>query len=151
MMMTGVNVVHVPYRGAAPALTDVLAGQVQAIFDNLPTSLEHINAGKVRPLAVTTAARAQMLPDLPTVGEFLPGYEVSSWLGIGVPKRTPAELIDSLNRQVNAAIADPRIKARIAELSSVPLPTTPAGFGDLIASETEKWAKVVKAANLKPD
>jgi tripartite-type tricarboxylate transporter receptor subunit TctC len=149
--MTGVDVVHVPYRGTAPALTDVLAGQVQAVFDNLPTSLEYIKAGKVRPLAVTTAVRSDMLPDLPTVGESIPGYEVSSWFGIGAPQGTPADVIERLNAGVRSGLADPRIGARIVELSSVPLPMTPADFGKLIAEETEKWGRVVRAANIKPD
>jgi len=150
-MATGVNWVHVPYRGAAPAMTDLLAGQVQVIFDNLPTSLEHIKAGKVRPLAVTTATRAAALPEIPTVGEFVPGYEVSSWFGIGVPKGVPAEIVAKLNRDINAALNDPTIKTRIAELSSVPLPMTPAAFSTHLADETEKWGKVVKAANIKPE
>jgi tripartite-type tricarboxylate transporter receptor subunit TctC len=150
-LATGVNWVHVPYRGAAPAMTDVLAGQVQVIFDNLPTSLEHIKAGKVRPLAVTTATRAAALPEIPTVGEFVPGYEVSSWFGIGAPKGLPAEIIEKLNRDINAAINDPTIKARIAELSSVPLPMTPAAFSKHMADETEKWGKVVKTANIKAE
>jgi tripartite-type tricarboxylate transporter receptor subunit TctC len=150
-LATGVNWVHVPYRGAAPAMTDVLAGQVQVIFDNLPTSLEYIKAGKVRPLAVTTATRAAALPEIPTVGEFVPGYEVSSWFGIGAPKGVPAEIIAKLNRDINAALNDPTIKARIAELSSMPLPMTPAEFSKHIADETEKWGKVVKTANIKPE
>jgi tripartite-type tricarboxylate transporter receptor subunit TctC len=150
-LATGVNWVHVPYRGAAPAMTDLLAGQVQVIFDNLPTSLEHIKAGKVRPLAVTTAARAAALPEIPTVGEFVPGYEVSSWFGIGAPKGVPAEIVEKLNRDINAALNDATIKARIAELSSVPLPMTPAAFSKHLADETEKWRKVVKTANIKPE
>jgi tripartite-type tricarboxylate transporter receptor subunit TctC len=150
-MATGVNWVHVPYRGAAPAMTDVLAGQVQVVFDNLPTSLEYIKAGKVRPLAVTTATRSGALPEIPTVGEFVPGYEVSSWFGIGAPKGVPAEIVEKLNRDINAALNDPRIKARIAELSSVPFPMTPAEFTKHIAEETEKWGKVVKAANIKAE
>jgi tripartite-type tricarboxylate transporter receptor subunit TctC len=148
-LSTGLDLVHVPYRGAAPAVTDLLAGQVQALFDNLPTSLEHIKAGKVRPLAVTTATRSQMMPDLPTVNEFVPGYEVSSWFGIGAPKNVPAEIVDKLNNEVIAALADPKMKARIAELSSAPLPMTPGDFGKLIGSETEKWGKVVKFAGIK--
>ena len=150
-MMTGVSVVHVPYRGGAPALADVLGGQVQAMFDNLPTSLEYIKAGKVRPLAVTSAIRSEVLPELPTMSEFLPGFEVSSWFGIGAPKNTPAEIIDRLNKVINAGLADPKMKARIADLSSEPLPMTPADFGKLIAGETEKWAKVVKVAGIKPE
>src|SRR5262249_3251411 len=150
-MATGVNWVHVPYRGAAPAMTDVLAAQVQVIFDNLPTSLEHIKAGKVRPLAVTTAARSVSLPEIPTVGEFVPGYEVSSWFGVGAPKGVPAEIVENLNRDIKAALNDPTIKARIAELSSVPFPMTPAEFTNHIADETAKWGKVVKTANIKAE
>jgi tripartite-type tricarboxylate transporter receptor subunit TctC len=150
-VMTGVNMVHVPYRGMAPALTDLLGGQIQVIFDNLPTSLEFIQAGKVRPLAVTSATRSEVLPELPTVSEFLPGFEVGSWFGIGAPKNTPAEIVDKLNKEINAGLADPKMKARIADLSSVPLPMTPAEFGKFIAAETEKWGKVVKLAGIKPE
>jgi len=150
-LATGVNWVHVPYRGAAPAMTDVLAGQVQVIFDNLPTSLEHIKAGKVRPLAVTTVTRAAPLPEIPTVAEFVPGYEVSSWFGIGAPKGVPAEIVAKLNSDINAALSDATIRARIAELSSVPLPMTPSAFSKHLADETEKWGKVVKTANIKPE
>jgi tripartite-type tricarboxylate transporter receptor subunit TctC len=149
--MAKVNVVHVPYRGGAPALSDLVAGQVQAMFDNLPTSLEFIKAGKVRPLAITSTTRSEVLPELPTVSEFLPGFEVGSWFGIAAPKNTPAEIVDTLNKEINAALADPKMKARIADLSSVPLPMTPADFGMLIAAETEKWAKVIRAANIKPE
>ncbi len=149
-LATGVDLVHVPYRGAAPALTDLLAGQIQVAFDNLPTSLEHIRAGKVRPLALTTAHRSQALPDLPTIGEFAPGYEVSSWFGIGAPSGTPAQVVDTLNTQIDAGLADSTIKARIAEMSSVPLPLTPAQFAKLIAEETSKWSKVVKFSGAKP-
>jgi len=150
-LATGVNWVHVPYRGAAPAMTDVLAGQVQVVFDNLPTSLEYIKAGKVRALAVTTASRSAALPEIPTVSEFVPGYEVSSWFGVGAPKGVPLEIVEKLNRDINAALNDPTIKARIAELSSVPLPMTPAEFSKHIADETAKWGKVVKTANIKPE
>jgi tripartite-type tricarboxylate transporter receptor subunit TctC len=129
----------------------VLGGQVQAIFDNLPTSLEFIKAGKVRPLALTSATRSEVLPELPTVSEFLPGFEVGSWFGIGAPKDTPAEIVDKLNKEINAGLADPKMNARIADLSSVPLPMTPAAFGKLIADETEKWGKVVKFAGIKPE
>jgi tripartite-type tricarboxylate transporter receptor subunit TctC len=142
--------VHVPYRGAAPALTDLLAGQLQLVFDNLPTSLEYIRAGKVRALAVTTATRSEAVPELPTVSEFVPGYEVSSWFAIGAPKGTPAEIVDKLNSEINAGLADPKIKARIADMSSVPLPLTPPELGKLIAEETEKWAKVVKFSGARP-
>jgi tripartite-type tricarboxylate transporter receptor subunit TctC len=150
-MMTGVDLVHVPYRGGAPALTDLISGQVHVIFDNLPTSIEYIRAGKLRPLALTTGTRSQMLPDLPTVSEFVSGYEVSSWFGIGAPKATPAEIVETLNKGINAALADPKIKARIADLSSVPLAMTPADFTRLVATETEKWAKVIKFSGAKPD
>ena len=149
-MMTGVNMTHIPYRGEAPALTDLLAGQMQVMFSTLPASIEHIRAGKLRPLAVTTASRAQALPDLPTVGDFVPGYNVSSWQGIGVPNKTPAEIIDKLNSQINAALADPKIGARLANLGNTVLPGSPADFGNFIADETEKWAKVVKFADLRP-
>jgi tripartite-type tricarboxylate transporter receptor subunit TctC len=150
-MMAGVDLVHVPYRGGAPALTDLLSGQVQVIFDNLPTSIEYIRAGKLRPLAVTTATRSDMLPELPTVSEFVPGYEVSSWFGVGAPKATPAEIVETLNKEINAALADPKVKTRIADLSSVPLAMTPADFAKLIAAETEKWAKVIKFSGAKAD
>ena len=150
-MMTGVDLVHVPYRGGAPALTDLISGQVHVIFDNLPTSIEYIRAGRLRPLALTTGTRSQMLPDLPTVSEFVSGYEVSSWFGIGAPKATPAEIVETLNKEINAALADPKIKARIADLSSVPLAMTPADFTRLVATETEKWAKVIKFSGAKPD
>jgi tripartite-type tricarboxylate transporter receptor subunit TctC len=150
-MSTGLDIVHVPYRGAAPALTDLIAGQVELFFDNLPTSLEYIRAGKVRPLAVTTAQRATLLPELPALGEFVPGYEVSSWFGIGAPKGTPADIVALLNREIDAGLADRKLAARIAEMASVPLPMTPAAFGDLIAAETGKWAAVVKFAGAKAE
>jgi tripartite-type tricarboxylate transporter receptor subunit TctC len=150
-MMTGVNMVHVPYRGTGPALTDLLGGQVQVMFGSMPGSIEYIKAGKLRALAVTTATRSDVLPDTPTVGEFVSGYEASSWYGVGAPKNTPAEIIDKLNREINAALVDPRFKARVAELGGTVLPGSPADFGKLIAEETEKWAKVVKAANIKPE
>jgi tripartite-type tricarboxylate transporter receptor subunit TctC len=148
-LSTGLDLVHVPYRGGAPALTDLLAGQVQVMFDNLPTSLEYIRAGKVRPLAVTMATRSHALPDLPTVSEFVPGYEVSSWFGIGLPRNTPTEIVDKLNDEINAALADPKIKARIAELASTVLAGSPADFGRLIAAETEKWDRLIRAASIK--
>jgi tripartite-type tricarboxylate transporter receptor subunit TctC len=150
-MTTGLDLVHVPYRGGAPALTDLLAGQVQVMFDNLPTSIEYIRAGKLQALAVTTAARSQMLPDLPTVSEFVPGYEVSSWFGIGAPRSTPADIIERLNTEIGAALADPRLQARIAELSSEPLPMAPPELATLIAAETEKWAKVIRFSGAKAD
>jgi tripartite-type tricarboxylate transporter receptor subunit TctC len=150
-MMTGINMVHVPYRGGAPALTDMVGGQVQVMFDNMPTSIEFVRAGKLRPLAVTTATRSDVLPDLPTVAEFVPGYEASAWYGIGAPKGTPAEIVDKLNKEINAILADAKTKARFGELGASLLAGTPAEFGKLVAEETEKWAKVVKFAGAKPD
>jgi tripartite-type tricarboxylate transporter receptor subunit TctC len=150
-MMTGINMVHVPYRGGAPALIDLISGQVQVMFDNVPTAIEFIRAGKLRPLAVTTATRSQVLPDLPTVSDFVPGYEASAWYGVGVPKRTPAEIIDRLNKEINAILADPKAKARFAELGAALIAGSPADFGTLVAEETEKWAKVVKFSGAKPD
>ena len=150
-MMTGVNLVHVPYRGLAPALTDLLGGQVQVTFASMASSIEHIRAGKVRALAVTTATRSEMLPDVPTVGEFVPGYEASTWSGLGAPKATPAEIVEKLNKEINAALADPKMKARLAELGATVLPGSPADFGKLLAEETEKSAKVVKFAGVKAD
>ena len=150
-MMTGVDMVHVPYRGAALALTDLLGGQVQVMIDNMAASLEHIRAGRLRALAVTTATRLEMLPDVPTVGEFVPGFEASSMNGLGAPKRTPTEIVDKLNQEINAALADPKIKARIADLGLTPLVGSPADLEKLIADETEKWGKVIRAANIKPN
>jgi tripartite-type tricarboxylate transporter receptor subunit TctC len=150
-MMTGVNMIHVPYRGAAPALTDMLGGQVQVMFDNIPTSIGYIRAGKLRALAVTGATRSALLPDLPTVGDYVPGYEASAWYGIGAPRDTPIEIITKLNTQINASLADPQLKARFAELGAETMPMTPAQFGKFIADETEKWAKVVKFAGIKAD
>ena len=150
-MMTGVNMVHVPYRGAGPALADVLGGQVQGMFDGVPASIEYIRAGKVRALAVTTAVRLEMLPDLPTIGEFVPGYEASAVNGIGAPKNTPAEIIEKLNAEINAALADAKLKARFADMGAPVLAGSAADFGKLIADETEKWAKVVKFAGIKPE
>jgi len=150
-MLARVRMVHVPYRGAAPALTDLIGGQVQVLFSAVTSSIETIKAGKVRALAVTTAMRSEALPDLPTVAEFVPGYEASNWWGIGAPKSTPAEIVDKLNRDINAALADPRMKARLADLGGTMLAGSPADFGRLIADETEKWAKVVKFAGIKPE
>jgi tripartite-type tricarboxylate transporter receptor subunit TctC len=150
-MMTGINMVHVPYRGGAPALTDLIAGQVHVMFDNLPTSAEHVKSGRLRGLAVTGAARSHVLPDLPTVADFLPGYEASAWYGLGAPRNTPAAVIDRLNDAVNAILADPAPQGRFAELGASLLPGSPADFGKLLADETEKWGKVVKFAGAKPD
>jgi tripartite-type tricarboxylate transporter receptor subunit TctC len=150
-MMTGVDMVHVPYRGNAPALTDLLGGQVQVYFVTTPASIEYIRAGTLRPLAVTTATRSDALPDVPTVSEFVPGYEASAWYGVGAPKNTPAEIIDRLNKEINAGLADPKMKVRLAELGGTVLPGSPADFGRLIAEETEKWAKVVKFSGARPD
>jgi tripartite-type tricarboxylate transporter receptor subunit TctC len=149
--MTGVDMVHVPYRGTTPALTDLLAGQAQVMFDVTPSSTPHIRAGKLRALAVTTTTRADVLPEIPIMGEFVPGYEASAWLGFGAPKDTPAAIIGMLNREVNAGLADPAIKTRIADLGGAVLAISPAEFGKLITDETEKWAKVIKFANIKPE
>ena len=150
-MMTGVKMVHVPYRGAAPALTDMMGGQIQVMFDNLPTSIEYIRAGKLRPLAVTTATRSEILPDLPTVGDFVPGYEASAWYGLGVPKNSPAEIVDRLNKETNAILADPKVKTRFADLGATVFASSPTEFAKFIADETEKWGKVVRFAGLKPE
>jgi tripartite-type tricarboxylate transporter receptor subunit TctC len=150
-MMTGVNMMHVPYRGGGPALTDLLAGQVQVFFPPMVVPVGQIRAGKLRALAVTTATRSEALPDIPTVGEFVPGYEASVWFGLGVPKGTPAEVINKLNQETNAALTDIKIKARMAESGGTVLPGSPADFGKLIAEETEKWSKVVREANIKPE
>jgi tripartite-type tricarboxylate transporter receptor subunit TctC len=150
-MMTGVDMIHVPYRGGAPALTDMLGGRVQVMFDNIPTSIEYIRAGKLRPLAVTGAARSALLPDIPTVADFLPGYEASAWYGVGAPKNTPAEIVARLNAEINASLADPKLKARFAEVGAEAMPMTPSGFGKFIADETEKWGRVVKFAGIKAD
>jgi len=150
-MMAGVNVVHVPYRGAGPALVDLLAGQVQVGFPSVPSSIEYVRAGKLRALAVTSATRSDALRDIPTVGEFLPGYEASASYGIGAPKGTPVEIIDMLNKEINAALGDPKMKARLADLGGTPLLGSADDFGKLIAEETEKWGKVIKALNIKAD
>jgi tripartite-type tricarboxylate transporter receptor subunit TctC len=150
-MMTGVSMVHVPYRGGGPALTDLLGGQVQLYFGTTASTIEYIRTGKLRALAVTTTTRSQALPDVPTVGEFVPGYEASSWYGIGAPMGTPAEIVDKLNKEISAGLADPRIKARLADMGGTELTGPPAEFGKLIADETEKWGKVVKVSGAKPD
>jgi len=149
--MAGVDVVHVPYRGSAPALSDLLGGQVQAMFDPITSSIEHIRAGKLRPLAVTSAARSEALPGVPTVGDFLPGYEASYWCGIVTPRNTPVEIIDKLNEKINAGLADTKMKARFADLGATMLAGSPSDFSKLVVRETEKWAKVVKFAGIKPD
>src|SRR5262249_9010266 len=149
--MTGVSMVHVPFRGGAPALTSLIAGQVQVMFDNLPTSIEQIRAGNLRALAVTTTMRSEALPDIPTVADFVPGYEASGWFGAGAPRNTPPHVIDRLNLEINAGLSDPRIMARLAELGGTVIAGAPAEFGRLIAEETEKWAKVVKFSGAKPD
>jgi len=150
-MMTGTEMVHVPYRGGGPALTGLIGGQVQVFFPSTSLSIEQIRAGKLRALAVTTVVRWDGLPDIPTVGEFVPGYEASIVLGIGVPKRTPVEIIDKLNREINAALADPKVKTRLADLGGTPLAGSSADFARLIADETEKWGKVIKFAGIKPE
>jgi tripartite-type tricarboxylate transporter receptor subunit TctC len=149
--MTGVNMLHVPYRGAAPAVTDVVAGQVQVYFDPIPNSIGYIRAGKVRPLAITSATRSEALPDVPTVSESVPGYEASFWYGVGAPKATPAEIVEKLNKEVNAALADPKMKARFAELGATALPGPPADLSKMIDEETEKWGKVIKFAGIKAE
>jgi tripartite-type tricarboxylate transporter receptor subunit TctC len=150
-MMAKVDMLHVPYRGSAPALTDLMGGQVQVLFDNMPSSIEYIRAGKLRALAVTTADRSDALPSVPTVAETVAGYEASAWFGLGAPKGTPAEIVDKLNAAVNAGLADPKLKARLADLGGAMLAGTAADFGKLIAEETEKWAKVVKFSGARPD
>ncbi len=150
--MAGVNLVHVPYRGSTPALTDLLAGQVQVMFDVTPSSVPHIKAGKLRPLAVTTTTRLDVLPDVPVMADFLPGYEASAWIGFGVPKNTPVAIVDTLNKQFNAAISDATIKTRLAELGAMVMPpNSPAEFAKHIADDAEKWAKVIKASGIKPE
>jgi len=150
-MTVGVDLVHVPYRGAGPALTDLLGGQVLISFAGIAGSIEYVRSGKLRALAVTTATRSEALPDVPTVSEFVPGFEAGDWLGVGAPRNTPAEIIDRLNKEITAGVADPKIKARFADLGGTALALTPAGFGKLVADETEKWAKVIRAANIKPE
>ena len=150
-MMTGVNIVHVPYRGGAPAMLDLIAGRAQDMFDNVPTSLPYIRDGKIRPLAVTSAARVEVLPDLPLVADYVPGYEASAWYGIVGPKGTPAAVVDKLNREVNAILAEPDKKKRLAELGASLLPGSPADFAKLLADETEKWRKVIRFAGIKAE
>jgi tripartite-type tricarboxylate transporter receptor subunit TctC len=150
-MMAGVNLVHVPYRGIAPALNDLLSGQVQVTFASVSSSIEHITTGKLRALAVTSVMRLELLPSIPTVSDFLPGYEASLWVGIGAPKETPLEIVDTLNGEINAALADPKMKARLADLGGTLLLGSPADFGKLITEETEKWGRVIRAANIKPE
>jgi tripartite-type tricarboxylate transporter receptor subunit TctC len=149
--MTGIDMVHVPYKGAAPALTDMLGGRVQVIFDNLPSAMQHIKAGTLRALAVTTETRSPQLPDVPTVAETVKGYEASAWFGVGAPKNTPRPIIEKLNKEINAILAEPAMKARLDELGGVPLIGTPEDFGKIIQSETDKWAKVVEFAGIKVD
>ncbi len=150
-MMTGVNIVHVPYSNGMQALTDLLAGQMQLTFDVMPATIEYVRTGKLRALAVTTATRSPALPDIPPVGDFVPGYEASSWHGVGVPKNTPAEIVEKLNKEINAVLADSKAKGRVADLGGVPMPMTPSEFGKFIAGETDKWGKVIRAANIKPE
>jgi len=148
--MTGIEMTHVAYRGSAPAITDLLGGQVQVYFAPLSTSIEYVRTGKLRALGVTTAARVAALPDIPPLGDFVPGYETSTWYGIGAPKKTPAEIIDRLNKEINAGLADPEVTARLAALGSSAFPVSPAEFGKFIADETEKWAKVIRFARIEP-
>jgi tripartite-type tricarboxylate transporter receptor subunit TctC len=150
-MMTGVDMLHVPYRGAGPMLTDLLGGQVQVGFDPMPSSIGYVKAGQLRPLAVTTATRSEALPELPTVGDFVPGYEASTWYGVGAPKNTPAEIIERLNKEINAGLADPKLKARLSDLGGMMLTGSAAEFGAFIVEETEKWAKVVKFSGAKAE
>jgi tripartite-type tricarboxylate transporter receptor subunit TctC len=150
-MMTGIKMTHVPYRGSAPALTDLIGGQVQVAFDTTTASIEYIKAGKLRALAVTTAMRSEALPDIPTVDDFVPGYEATGWYGVGAPKRTPAEIVEKLNKEINAALADPNVKARLDNLGATVVAGSPTEFAKFMAEETEKWAKVVKFAGIKPE
>jgi tripartite-type tricarboxylate transporter receptor subunit TctC len=147
--MTGVNMTHVPYRGGAPALTDLIGGQVQVMFVGPAASINYIMAGKLRALAVTTATRSEVLPDIPTVGDFVPGYEASTVLGLGAPRNTPAEIVEKLNKEINTALADPTFKARLADVGGTALSGSPADFGQLLADETEKWAKVIRTVGIK--
>jgi tripartite-type tricarboxylate transporter receptor subunit TctC len=150
-MMTGADIVHVPYRGGGPALIDLMSGRVQLMFDNLPTSLQFIKAGKLRPLAVTSAQRAAVVPELPVVADFVPGYEASAWYGLAAPKGTPDDIVDKLNREVNAILAQPAVKSQLADLGASLLPGSPDDFGKLIVDETAKWGKVIRFAGIKPE
>jgi tripartite-type tricarboxylate transporter receptor subunit TctC len=150
-LMTRINFVHVPYRGGALALTDLLAGQIQAMFITLPAAIEHIRAGKLRALAVTAAARSEVLPDLPIMADFVPGFEISAWYGICAPRDTPEAIVSKLNKEIDAALADRNVKARLADLGGSPFPLSPAEFRQFIADDTEKWARLIRAANIKPE
>ena len=150
-MMTGTDMLLVSYRGVAPAVTDLLGGQVQVMFNSVPASIEYIKAGTLRALAVASATRSEMLPDIPTVGEFVPGYEAPTWYGLGAPKNTPAEIVAKLNKEINAGLADPKLRARLADLGGIALTGSPSDFGKLIVEETEKWGKVVKFVGIKAD
>jgi tripartite-type tricarboxylate transporter receptor subunit TctC len=150
-MMTGVGMTHVPYRGGAPAMTDLMGGQVQVVFNPVPESMEYIRAGKLRPLAVTTAARSDVLPDVPAMGDFVPGYEASAVQDIGAPRNTPAEIVDLLNKEINAGLAEPKLKARFADLGATVFPVSPSDFGTFMAEETEKWSKVIKFTDAKAE
>jgi tripartite-type tricarboxylate transporter receptor subunit TctC len=150
-VMTGINMTRVTYRGNAPAMTDLLGGQIQVVFATTPASIEYIKVGRLRPLAVTTVTRSEVMPNVPTLGEFLPGYEASTWWGVGAPRSTPAEIINMLNKEINAGLADPKLKVRLAELGGTVVPGSPADFGTLIVEETEKWGKVIRAANIKAE
>src|SRR5436190_7356884 len=149
--MTGIDMVHVPYRGVAPALADLIGGQVQVMFDTMPNTIEYVKAGKLRALGVTTTTRNPAMPELPTVAEFLPGYESSAWYGVSAPKGAPADIVEKLNKEINAGLFDSKLGARLADLGGIPLQGLPGEFGKLIAEETEKWAKVIRAANIKPE
>jgi tripartite-type tricarboxylate transporter receptor subunit TctC len=148
MMLAGIKLTHVPYRGGAPAVTDLLAGQVQVYFDGISGSLEYVRSGRLCALGVTSAARANVLPGIPSLAEFVPGYEASGWYGIGVPRRTPAEIVDRLNREINAALAEAKLKSRLADLGYMMFASSPSGFAKFIAVETERWGKVIRAANI---
>jgi tripartite-type tricarboxylate transporter receptor subunit TctC len=150
-LMTGVDMLHVPYRGAGAALTDMLGGQIQVMFDSMPSSIEYIRAGKLRALAVTTKVRSEALPEVPTVGEFVPGFEASGWFGVVAPKGTPSEIVDKLNAEINAILSEPKTKSRLTELGGTVLGGSSADFGKFIADETEKWGKVIRIANIKPE